>query len=1293
MMLLPPAPEAAEEAEEAVAKPAEAVEVPAATGDAIAVEDGTVEVMATVSSAPAAAASEVPETMPEAAPEETAATANLGPPEVRAPSEEETAEMRKAVEEWLHAWSSRTLSAAYLALRKVARESPRKVFESAPASAAARPLSARPGSARPGSARPRSTSLPADSQKTERALAGDNAASGLGAVDERPALLSQLVLVDEQARATYAAGLEQRICPPAWPRDGAHDDADDESFGHEPKPPRGAGTPQDWINKPNMYNGGGMHALPTPPAPKPAPNSAPGAVHGTPPADTTSGLTPAETHLNGWPLVWHTMRLSGVVSPNTSFKGSPSLTSRPSTSPGRLRRNQESHPESTYATPQRVRPRSSEAGVRLGKGEAVGSPPEPQQTADALLAPTSPQSSRASTAAELRRTAEQLAETLVEVRRKDEYAQKQLAMAMVRRATTGEDSYASPLLKKLTRAAAKMMGVNSAFTRRDRSAGVASKKIEMLRGMHACRSTELPFREAVAELGEPAQAVVRCSAQRRRLIRLKQALEEAHLRETDETKAEEAAETERRLQVLGATHRAAMARGDDAYREVIGELAALVACTAPPAEVREMGAAHGGLEHALSVAKEELLAKERELREASQAYDGASTRAVDAGKAWVDATVEYRQHKQEQQEVMAEEFELVRSAQAASWQKQLGEAELENLEHLRALDGEARSKSLDGDGERPESPSSPSTRLDEWNRKASERSVQNAELLEALEVARAEERAAAADTEEAAAGAMAAAQAAGGLREDVGRVVAFLATRPKSMTTTFERWIQRLLDAADELRVAKEEYAPLAPLPPPPASPSDKAPSPRPAEGEAPKTGGKKGWGAVRIGVRGGRGAPKLTGAAEKAAATALMKAAEDCAKAVEERIASEVAAAAVAKEEEARRRERETPEALALKAKAEAAAEELARLVSEARSARQGWEAETARLLDEEEALLAHFSIEKPKARRLSSSAADGAEAGGPALTAATGRPSVAPLYSWSADMERVERAPRPLDAMMPAAALLSEPMDEATDTASPGTALPALASPRSPAPPPASTKPRGSPPPRTGRRVTQGGDSAPFSVSPSPRSRGSFMDGTGASSARNVERSADSSWLNQSLGMPPPSISASRQRWLVREADREAEEPRLRPKVLPYGAKMLPELWTLHSPPRQNVVVTAGGGVASTSLSHSMRPVSARAAVRPPSSASLAAMRSGASLPPGCAWNLGLRAPGAPPAPGSREREALTELQAVLSNAKAEAKEEARLAAVRAVEEAERQQRELDRIAKVEAWKLQQQTAFGGL
>ena len=96
--------------------------------------------------------------------------------------------------------------------------------------------------------------------------------------------------------------------------------------------------------------------------------------------------------------------------------------------------------------------------------------------------------------------------------------------------------------------------------------------------------------------------------------------------------------------------------------------------------------------------------------------------------------------------------------------------------------------------------------------------------------------------------------------------------------------------------------------------------------------------------------------------------------------------------------------------------------------------------------------------------------------------------------------------------------------------------------------------------------------------------MSPTGASSARQHERGQDAAWLAATAGLPDPSKGP--RRWLVFDPDRAAESRHQRPKPL---GKELPEVWSLTSPPRSSVVVTARGGVASSSLGHSRRPLSA--------------------------------------------------------------------------------------------------------
>ena len=108
--------------------------------------------------------------------------------------------------------------------------------------------------------------------------------------------------------------------------------------------------------------------------------------------------------------------------------------------------------------------------------------------------------------------------------------------------------------------------------------------------------------------------------------------------------------------------------------------------------------------------------------------------------------------------------------------------------------------------------------------------------------------------------------------------------------------------------------------------------------------------------------------------------------------------------------------------------------------------------------------------------------------------------------------------------------------------------------------------------------------------------MEATGASNSRTADRNADSSWLSDSTGLPAPA-GGGRQRWLMLNTDAlvgttmSALPPVWREEHYPR----LPDVWTFSSQPRTPVVITAHGGAASTSLTHSMRPLSARP-INPP-------------------------------------------------------------------------------------------------
>ncbi len=538
----------------------------------------------------------------------------------------------------------------------------------------------------------------------------------------------------------------------------------------------------------------------------------------------------------------------------------------------------------------------------------------------------------------------------------------------------------------------------------------------------------------------------------------------------------------------------------------------------------------------------------------------------------------------------------------ASWQRQLCEAELKQLTylHTRQHGGDATPEAAP---EAPERSSSP--RLVVWNCAASEQKARNAELLEGLGTAHAEVASAGAAVAEATEGAQAAADTTGQLKAGTDRISAFMSVRPKSMTAQWEKWILQLLSAADKVRGAQDEYAPYAP-PPPLGSPSSiKEPSAPAAKG------GKSGnWSAARRGIPVARlSAREKRLAAEKAAAekAAAEKAATE--QAAAEQAAAERAVAERAAAERAKTGELASDEEILRRAEERAkrrlgtAVEEMARLVQEARAARQAWEIEMLQLTREEEALLQCFGVEPPE-RRLP------AAVGPTALESAPAPDSLAPIFIWSGDMERVDLTVKELAALAPAptAVVADDELPPApTPAPSPARLSPALHSPPAAVLSPAASSPRASPRPKVRPKLPS---HKPFS--PQPRPKGSFMQGTGSSSARIGERGSDSSWLMQSHGLPPPRAGRL---WLLRDLDRDQTPRHRRPK--------LPEVWAVGSPPRAPIVVTAHGGAASTSIGHAMRPLSARLLVARPVSVAPGGMRGGSSLPPGCWGSLALRQP----------------------------------------------------------------------
>ena len=789
----------------------------------------------------------------------------------------------------------------------------------------------------------------------------------------------------------------------------------------------------------------------------------------------------------------------------------------------------------------------------------------------------------------LKRSLEKLQSRLPEVLTKDDWAQKQLAMAMVRLTTTGEDSHVSPMMKKLTRAAAKVMGMNRAARRED----ITSKKVEMLQGMHNSRARGASFRDVRESLNEPAQALIRASVERRQLLRQMQVLQEHHALLADEGRKAEAVTMHRRVRQLQAVNEAAIQRSDDAFADVALEIEAIFKLASAPAAVAaQLAAEHGGTaDGALGAVGEALRAKEATLRELGRAYQVAQVATIEEGRQWTDATKDYAKSKKEEEEVMVEELELVCNAQVASWQRQLCEAEHAQLEYLFA-----RLKKSSGDSATPHKvhESSPS-RLVVWNRAAAEQKAKNAEILEGLSHAHAEVATAAAAFAEAAESAKAAAQTVGQLKESFERISSFLSVRPKSNAAQWDKWLIILLDAADAVRRAREEYAPHAPKPS--VSPDSSLAATPIAQGS--KSGaGKR---SVPVGIVSAR---EKRMAAEKAA---LEKAFADrvaAEKAAAERAASERAQRAEkagrAAAERAKTGESGSDEEVLLRAEKryrhqlDHAVDEMARLVRECRGVRQAWESEMLALAREEEALLDRFGVApKPKAN---------SRGGEPALGIDFGiAPSSAPLFQWS-ELERVQvdEEAEELAPASPAAEEFPLPPVPAPTPAPPS---------RVPTPPPAPVLPPRKPRPKLPKY-------APFS--PQARAKDGFMESTGSSSARLGVRDADTTWLESSLRMP--TLLAGRH-WLLRDLDTGSVPPHRRPK--------LRNVWTLHSPPRGPVVVNAFGGAVSTAVSSYVgqwQPISPRPL--PPRHISTApgGTRAGLGpqpLPAGCWGSLAMRDP----------------------------------------------------------------------
>ncbi len=362
------------------------------------------------------------------------------------------------------------------------------------------------------------------------------------------------------------------------------------------------------------------------------------------------GICYGDNDLHGRVLVWHESPEPGSpVRGSGSPVPSPSLVRRPATSTTHRRWDA----EETRAPVVRRRARSQEIELSADEPSNINEEHHVGDEHQASVTSLEPRDA-------LTRSLKMLNSRLVEVRRKDEYAQKQLAMAMVRRTTTGEDSYASPLLKKLTRAAAKVMGMNRAA----RAEGVASRKVAMLRGMHACRGKEESYRDLATALNEPAQAVIRASAERRRLFRQLQALQEQSALLSDEARMVEVAAMRKRVQELHLTHEAAVLSGDETYADVTCEIGALSKCVSAPAAVAAQIASEfgGSVDEAIESTSETLRTKETMLRELGQTYERARSATVEAAREWTDATSEYKQSKREQEDAMKEELELVRSA-------------------------------------------------------------------------------------------------------------------------------------------------------------------------------------------------------------------------------------------------------------------------------------------------------------------------------------------------------------------------------------------------------------------------------------------------------------------------------------------------------------------------------------------------------------------------------------------------------------------------------------------------------
>jgi hypothetical protein len=879
------------------------------------------------------------------------------------------------------------------------------------------------------------------------------------------------------------------------------------------------------------------------------------------PADEAARLDQGIEEVQGLPLAWH-------VAPDFGS---------PAPSPTAIRRSTATHLRSALKGEKDGDAFGGGRGL-IRKRRSLSQGSQPVQLAEEQLQDM------------LKRSLEKLQSRLPEVLTKDDWAQKQLAMAMVRLTTTGEDSHVSPMMKKLTRAAAKVMGMNRAARRED----ITSKKVEMLQGMHNSRAKGATFRDVRESLNEPAQALIRASVERRQLLRQMQVLQEHHALLADERRMAEAITMHRRVRQLQAVNEAAIQRGDDTFADVTLEIEAIFKIASAPAAVAaQLAAEHGGtVDGALGAVGEALRAKEATLRELGRAYQEAQVATIEAARQWNDATKDYAKSKKEEEEVMVEELELVCNAQVTSWQRQLCEAEHTQLEYLFAR--------LESSGENAAPhqvhESSPS-RLVAWNRAAAEQKAKNAEMLNGLSTAHAEVATAAAAFAEAAESAKAAAQTVGQLKESFERISSFLSVRPKGNAAQWDKWLIILLDAADAVRSAQEEYAPHVPKPSvTPDSSLAATPTARGSKSGA----GKRG---APVGIVSAR---EKRMAAEKAA---LVKAHADMAaleKAAAERAASERAQRAEkagrAAAERAKTGDSGSDDEVLHRAEKryrqqlDHAVDEMARLVRECRGVRQAWEVEMLALAREEEALLDRFGVApKPRAKSREEEPALGIDFGI--------APSSAPIFQWS-ELERVqvdeeaeELAP---PAFSPAAEELPLPPVPAPTPAPPS---------RVPTPPPAPVLPPRKPRPKLPKY-------APFS--PQARAKDGFMESTGSSSARLGVRDADSTWLESSLRVPTPLAG---RHWLLRDLDTGSVPPHRRPK--------LRNEWSLHSPPRGPVVVNAFGGAVSTAFSSYVgqwQPISPRPLPPRPISTAPGGTRAGLGpqpLPAGCWGSLAMRDP----------------------------------------------------------------------